>query len=462
MISHVPIFLVMLHAMPASAVLVHQDPSVILPPQVERAPQQMPQKVDDAAQASTIEGIKDTPCSDQELKDKKLDIVVYGATGFTGKHAAYYLASYPSKPRWGMAGRSDGKLGKLREIIGDNATGVESFTVAVNDEEGLRNLARTAKVLMSYAGPYEEAGGESLIRASLEGCAHYIDVSTETKWNAEMQLKYGPLAIARGLALVQGAGFESLVSDFLAVSAAKDYYRKEEVMPLHVKIMYTKVNGGKQGGKMESDKISMVRNGINFDPYILVPGIDMYGRVDKTVDGGTPLNTGYQPEMQTYAVTYPPAFHNCPVVRLSLHQTFPKTAITVKESASTSLMEEMKLFFMKNNNKPRMSLNPPRGEGPPVWLRKEGSFSAEATAFRNTSNYARVYLEGQGDPSNLGTTKMSVELALGLAEHGPKNHTGGYLTPAVVIDTEELERRLSAADGGKFMTIIHTRAGENV
>jgi len=369
-----------------------------------------------------------------------------------------------------MAGRGN-KIQMVHMQLGEDRSDVETIVVALNDEAGLLKMAKRAKVIISYAGPFEAAGGESLIRAALQGCAHYVDVSVETLWKAAMNAKYGPAAKARGMAIVQGAGYESLVSDFLAVSAVQDFNEETSYPPHDVKILYTTENGGLQGGQQATTSYLFYHGRVNHDPYILAGGSTVRNRVDTTIDGYNMTTYGFQKDRQVFVTQHHSAMHNCPVVRQSLVQLFPNSPIRVKEGASTQMLTEFNRFKRDHYKQARVASDeqPPAndfpamraaGQGPPVWVRMEGSFLSEAVATRQHKRFEnvrkRVAIAGRGDPSSIGTTKMSVTLALGLAQQGPKGGGGGYFTPALALGVEELERRLLAVDGGSFANITHT------
>merc|ERR1719210_2789515 len=101
--------------------------------------------------------------------------------------------------------------------------------------------------------------------------------------------------------------------------------------------------------------------------------------------------------------------------------------------------------------------------GPPKWMLVAGSFAAECIAVRKSDGLsAHVSIKGNGDPAFTGTAKMIGELVIALATLGSFQGKVGYLSPAHVIDTAELERRWTAVDTGAWVNITHMKKNENV
>merc|ERR1712079_819467 len=173
----------------------------------------------------------------------------------------------------------------MKSRLGSNNPNLESIVVGLKNAAGLLRMAKRARTILNFAGPYEKIGSEALIRAALEGCAHYVDISTETFWKAEMLNKYASTADARGVALVQSAGFASLAADFLAMSAIQDVVKAQQEPPSNVMVVWTRYNDGLSGGQSASAQYELLRHGHVNDPYILAPETAEYKKVDWTVDG---------------------------------------------------------------------------------------------------------------------------------------------------------------------------------
>lgn len=148
---------------------------------------------------------------------REYEIVVLGATGYTGKYTAEHIAtSLPTDLKWAIAGRSEAKL---KQILSDlkplnvdrSAPGIEIATLAKDD---LVKLAKKTKVLITTIGPYHKYGS-----AAFEACAetgtHYLDVTGEVPWVYDMIQKYHQTAKDNGSIMIPQNGIESAPTDLM-------------------------------------------------------------------------------------------------------------------------------------------------------------------------------------------------------------------------------------------------------
>ncbi|XP_045520372.1 saccharopine dehydrogenase-like oxidoreductase [Pieris brassicae] len=158
----------------------------------------------------------------------RLDLVIFGATGFTGKHAVMemsrQLKQYPLS--LGVAGRSQSKLEDvLKEAsqkTGNDLSGVKIIVADVGDEKSLKDMCSQAKVLVNCCGPYRHYG-EPVVKAAVECKSHYVDVSGEPQFIETMQLKYGEAAREAGVYVISACGFDSIPTDLGVVFLEKKF-----------------------------------------------------------------------------------------------------------------------------------------------------------------------------------------------------------------------------------------------
>ncbi|XP_072949869.1 saccharopine dehydrogenase-like oxidoreductase [Epargyreus clarus] len=148
----------------------------------------------------------------------RLDLVIFGATGFTGKHAAEEMVRI-GKQRglsWGVAGRSRDKLQDiLKEIskkTGEDLSAIKTIVADVQNEQSLKSMCEQARVLASCCGPYS-LHGEAVVRAAIQSKTHYVDCSGEPNFIELMQLKYDQEAREAGVYIVSACAFESIPAD---------------------------------------------------------------------------------------------------------------------------------------------------------------------------------------------------------------------------------------------------------
>jgi len=160
-------------------------------------------------------------CLDEAMTEQReFDIVLFGATGFTGGLTARHLASRaPADARWALAGRNRAKLEAVRAELAQDFPYLASLPLLVADSDdaaSLRAVAESAKVVISTVGPYL-LYGEALVRACAEAGTDYVDLTGEPEFVDRMYVKYHETAVASGARLVHSCGFDSIPHDLGAL-----------------------------------------------------------------------------------------------------------------------------------------------------------------------------------------------------------------------------------------------------
>ncbi|KAK9871270.1 hypothetical protein WA026_011540 [Henosepilachna vigintioctopunctata] len=162
---------------------------------------------------------------------EKLDIILFGVTGFTGKHALYYLHKFAvAKGRnltWGVAGRNETKIKTimtdLEQKTGDaNVSKVPIIISDLSDVQSIQNMASRAKLIINCCGPYRFFG-ETVVKACVEAGTHHVDVSGEPYFMEKMQLDYNKMAEEKGVYIVSACGLDSIPCDMGAVFLQKKF-----------------------------------------------------------------------------------------------------------------------------------------------------------------------------------------------------------------------------------------------
>jgi short subunit dehydrogenase-like uncharacterized protein len=148
--------------------------------------------------------------------DREHDIVLFGATGFTGGLTAEYLARHAGpETRWALAGRSQGKLEALRErltAIDPACATLPLLRADVADEASMRDVAASTRVLVTTVGPYLSFG-EPLVAACASAGTDYADLTGEPEFVDRMFVRYHEQAVAAGARIVHACGFDSIPHD---------------------------------------------------------------------------------------------------------------------------------------------------------------------------------------------------------------------------------------------------------
>ncbi|PWU43986.1 saccharopine dehydrogenase [Micromonospora globispora] len=149
-------------------------------------------------------------------KDRPYDLVLFGATGFTGGLTAEYLARHaPAGLRWAVAGRNPAKLAAVRDrlaAIDPALAGLPLLTADVTDPESLRAVAESARVVATTVGPYIHHG-EPLVAACAAAGTDYLDITGEPEFVDLMYVRHHAEAVRTGARMVHACGFDSIPHD---------------------------------------------------------------------------------------------------------------------------------------------------------------------------------------------------------------------------------------------------------
>ena len=177
----------------------------------------------------------------------KYDLVLYGATGFTGQLVAAYLRTVPDLQgkRWAIAGRSASRLAALEAKLGLGA-GVGLITAELTDAAATADLVASTKAVINCAGPFSQHHAEELLGECARSGTHYSDLAGEGFWQAEMATKFHAVAEKSGAKIVLGGGVDSIPSDLgcmLAIDALLASNDLPESDPIRVQGVYSEYSG---------------------------------------------------------------------------------------------------------------------------------------------------------------------------------------------------------------------------
>lgn len=182
---------------------------------------------------------------------REFDVVLFGATGFTGLLTAEYLAAHaPNGCRWAVAGRSREKLLAVRERLAEinpSCADLELLVADVTDRDSLRAIASRARVVATTVGPYLRYG-EPLVAVCAEVGTDYLDLSGEPEFVDRMYLAHHDVAVASGARIVHAAGFDSIPYDLGVLFTVRQL---PEGVPLSVE-GYLSVSGTFSAGTYHS------------------------------------------------------------------------------------------------------------------------------------------------------------------------------------------------------------------
>lgn len=147
---------------------------------------------------------------------RPLDVVIFGASGFTGKYTVYESVKILQNLKWGIAGRSKSKLETvLKEMgkkAGKNLDHIPIIIADVQDPDSLLAMAAQCRIVVNCCGPFRFFG-EPVISACVDSGTNHVDVSGEPQYMEKMQLEYNDKAKEKGVYIVSACGFDSIPAD---------------------------------------------------------------------------------------------------------------------------------------------------------------------------------------------------------------------------------------------------------
>ena len=379
---------------------------------------------------------------------REFDVVLFGATGFTGGLTAEYLAAHaPNGCRWAIAGRSREKLLAVRERLAEinpSCGDLDLLVADVTDRESLRAVVVRSRVVVTTVGPYLRYG-EPLVAVCAETGTDYLDLTGEPEFVDRMYLDHHDAAVASGARIVHSAGFDSIPYDLGVLYTVEQL---PEGVPLDVQ-GYVSASASFSAGTYHSaitafsrlrqmSAIARRRRQVEGRPEHgrVVRGAKGRPRFEKDADAWVLPAPTIDPQVVLRSARaldrYGPAFrygHYLAVKKL------PVAAGIVGAVGAAVVLAQVPPT--RNWMLSRMA----SGDGPSQERRDKAWFRAR---FVGTGGGRRVVTEASGgDPGYGETAKMLAESALCLAfDDVPK--TSGQVTTAVAMG-DKLIRRLVRA-----------------
>jgi short subunit dehydrogenase-like uncharacterized protein len=376
--------------------------------------------------------------------DAEFDIIVYGASGYTGRLVAEHLArQYGSggEVRWAMAGRNAVKLAAVRDEIGAPSD-TPLLAADASDPGALQAMARRAKAVLTTVGPYQLYGNELVAACAAEG-TDYLDLSGEPTWMKQVIERHHAQAKATGARIVHSCGFDSIPFE-LGVFFAQEAARERLGAPApRVKGRVRAIRGGLSGGTAASGKATMEAMqkdpslfGVMIDPFALTPGF----RGPEQPPGN---KVEHDPDVGAEVGPFMMAVINTKNVhRANLLMGHPWGADFVYDEMSILVPGAPTEFAGMSDGGPRP------GEGPSAEEREAGFYDLVFIAIGADGRQVKVSVKGDRDPGYGSTSKIIAETAICLINEAPEA-PGGVWTPGALMGGTLVER-LQARAGLTF------------
>jgi short subunit dehydrogenase-like uncharacterized protein len=371
---------------------------------------------------------------------KDIDIIIYGATGFTGQLCVKYFQSLNTGVKWAIAGRNQQKLQKVALV---NSAEVDILIADSDDEAALDILTSRAKVILSTTGPFHRYGSK-LVASCVKNSSHYVDITGENFWVKGLIAKHHEEASEKGIRIIPSCGYDSIPSDLGVFYSAKALNK-----PIKRIESFHSWEGGASGGTLET-MFSMGDLDLGddlLDPYLLNPK-DSYTQEQKEQSSDR-VGIAKKNEINAWSGPFIMATANTRVVRrtealLSLRQESYGSNFTYQEHALhktwfsafksiivTGISVLVLMSPLKRAVKPFL---PKPGEGPSEAVQENGWFDCKYIVETEDGEKSVFNMNAKGDPGYKVTAKLISECALCLIEDADDlpggSEYGGVLTSA--------------------------------
>ena len=386
------------------------------------------------------------------MSEREFDVIVFGASGYTGKLVVEYMGKEYGKDesiRWAIAGRNKDKLSSVKKDL-DLDESVSIIEVDSINKDSLDSMTSSAKCILTTVGPYQ-LYGSSLVQSCSENGTDYVDLTGEPGWMYEMINAHQDTAKNSGARIVFSCGFDSIPFDlgvyFVQQAAQEKYGRPAKHVRGRVKAMNGEFSGGtiaSLGATMATLKEKPELIQVLSNPFSLTEGFEGPTQLDDSkVLLDEKLNMWVAP------------FVMAPINTKNIHRSNALLGHAYGEDFCYDEMmiagegeEGKQIADAMNSSNPMGGDNLPQpGEGPSKESREQGNYDVLFFAdFDEDTIEARV--TGDMDPGYGSTSKMIAESALCLVQDC-EDLSGGMYTPAPAMG-EKLIKRLTKKAGLTF------------
>ena len=374
--------------------------------------------------------------------EKPYDIVVFGASGYTGRLVAEYLAQEYSNDdfSWAMAGRSLEKLAAVRTEMGISDD-IALLEVDVADADSVRQMVTACKVVITTVGPYQLYGDE-LVKQCAEHGTDYVDLTGEPSWMHGTIARYSAAATASGARIVHSCGFDSIPFDLGVFTLQEHAIAKTGNPVATVKGRVRAMNGGFSGGTIASMRATMASVASNpeiiqvlTNPFALTEGFT-----------GPEQPAGAAPQYDEELSSWSAPFIMAPINTKNIHRSnfllghrygtdfcYDEMLLTGDGDQGKATAE----FVAKDDSVAKSELQP--GDGPTKEERENGNYDAIFAGISSDGKLIISSVQGDRDPGYGSTSKMLAEAAMCLLKN-PELASGGLWTPAAALGSALIER----------------------
>ena len=374
---------------------------------------------------------------------RDFDIIVYGATGYTGRLVAEYLhehyAGREDAPVWAMAGRSADKLAEVRDLIGASAD-MPLVVADASDPASLDAMTARTKVVITTVGPYQLYGNE-LVASCVKNGTGYADLCGEPGWMRQKIDEHHGAAKASGAHITFSCGFDSIPFDLGVLMLQLECIERFGGPAPRIKGRVRSMQGKFSGGTAASLKATMVA--ARSDPSIIQTLASPFGLTPGFV--GAPQPPANEPEYDEALGSWATSFIMAVINTKNVHRTnallghlygtdfvYDEMMLTGPGQAGEAIAKHIATTPMIGTPD-----DPKPGEGPTKEERDSGFYDVLFVAEYPDGRTASLSVKGDRDPGYGSTSKMLAETGIALIDC---QAGGGVVTPGALLGRKLVER----------------------
>ena len=397
-------------------------------------------------------------------RDRELDLVLYGATGFVGRLLADYLArTAPDGVRIALAGRSRTKLEAVRTTLGPRAAHWPILIADSRDPLALVELAARTRVVATTVGPYAKYGTE-LVNACVAAGTDYLDLTGEVLFARDSIDAHHDKARATGVRIVHSCGYDSIPSD-LGVHVLHQKVHADGAGELGETTLVASLRGGVSGGTIDSLRTQIdasrpdpALRRLAASPYSLSPDRTAEPDLGRQSDIAIVSGADIAPPVRGWTAPFVMGSYNTRVVRRTnalrgypYGRTFRYREVMSVGGLPLSRLYAGGVAALLGGLVLGLSVRPTRylldrilpapGRGPSEKTQRDGYFAMDIYTTTTTGARYTARVAGDGDPGYRATAVMLGESALSLVLGRDRlPDTAGVLTPATALGDVLVER----------------------
>ena len=385
--------------------------------------------------------------------NREYDLIIYGASGFTGRLAVEYLDENYSDLNWAIAGRNEDKLVNISK---NSKCKPDYFIADSEDSENLLKIASKTRVIASLAGPFNKYS-DNLVTQCVEAGTHYLDITGENIWVRDLIDKHHEAAEKKQIKIIPSCGYDSIPSDmgcfYLQRSLNQELQRIDG---------YHRGNGGVSGGTIES-AFSMRNYKSKYSmghPFLL--NSKEYIKTQNISENKDNFKIKYIDDIKLWSAPFVMAIANTRVVRRSseIHDKnqasygsefkYQEYMMLKKYSSAflvTAGLVVFGLMLISPISGLFRKLFTKAGKGPDKKTRENGWFESIFIGKNKNNEKYKLRMFCKGDPGYKSTAKLICESALCLAlnsENLPNTNAGGVLTTSTGLGSTLIDRLKNA------------------